>query len=42
MGVLKVQLTPSDMTELETGLAKLQIYGGRMDAKQMLQIGYDD
>ena len=42
MGALNVQLSASDLTELETGLAKLQIYGGRMDAKQMLQIGYDD
>lgn len=42
MGTEKLQLSASDLMELESGLAKLQVYGGRMDAKQMLQIGYDE
>ncbi len=41
MGAVKVQLTPADISELETGLARLEIYGGRMDAIQMAQIGQD-
>nr|WP_314498180.1 aldo/keto reductase [uncultured Chryseobacterium sp.] len=42
MGTGKLHLSISDLAELESGLAKLQVYGGRMDAKQMLQIGYDE
>ena len=30
-----------DLRELETGMAKLEIYGGRMDRIQMAQIGQD-
>ncbi len=41
MGALQVRLSPADVRELETGLARLEIYGGRMDAKQMAQIGQD-
>ena len=41
MGAVNVQLTPADLREIETGLARLEIYGGRMDAKQMAQIGQD-
>jgi aryl-alcohol dehydrogenase-like predicted oxidoreductase len=41
MGAVNVKLTPADLAELETNFSRLQIYGGRMDAKQMLQIGYD-
>ena len=41
MGAVKVQLTPADLREIETGLARLEIYGGRMDATQMSQIGQD-
>ncbi|RZJ91045.1 MAG: aldo/keto reductase [Chryseobacterium sp.] len=41
IGALKLQLTATDVAELESELAKLQVYGGRMDARQMLQIGYD-
>ncbi|ASP74856.1 aldo/keto reductase (plasmid) [Sinorhizobium meliloti] len=40
-GAVNVQLTPEDLNEIETGLARLEIYGGRMDAKQMAQIGQD-
>jgi aryl-alcohol dehydrogenase-like predicted oxidoreductase len=41
MGAVDVQLTPADLREIETGLARLEIYGGRMDAIQMAQIGQD-
>jgi aryl-alcohol dehydrogenase-like predicted oxidoreductase len=40
-GAVNFQLTPDDLRDLETGLARLEIYGGRMDAKQMAQIGQD-
>ena len=40
-GAVNVQLTPEDLREIETGLARLEIYGGRMDARQMAQIGQD-
>jgi aryl-alcohol dehydrogenase-like predicted oxidoreductase len=40
-GAVQVQLTPADLRELEAGIAKLEIYGGRMDARQMAQIGQD-
>jgi aryl-alcohol dehydrogenase-like predicted oxidoreductase len=38
---VKLQLTPADMQEIETGFSRIEIYGGRMDAKQMAQIGQD-
>ena len=41
MGAVNVQLAAADLRELETGLSRLEIYGGRMDAKQMAQIGQD-
>jgi len=41
MGAVNVQLTPADLREFETGLARFEIYGGRMDARQMAQIGQD-
>ena len=41
LGAVKVQLTPADLHEIETGVARLEIYGGRMDATQMAQIGQD-
>jgi len=40
-GAVNVELTPEDLREIETGLARLEIYGGRMDARQMAQIGQD-
>lgn len=40
-GAVNVKLTPEDLDEIETGLARLEIYGGRMDARQMAQIGQD-
>ena len=41
MGAVNVQLTPADLREIETGFSRIEIYGGRMDAKQMAQIGQD-
>ena len=38
---VKVQLTPADLREIETAFSRIEIYGGRMDAKQMAQIGQD-
>lgn len=41
IGAVEVQLTPTDVRDLETALSRLEIYGGRMDARQMAQIGQD-
>lgn len=41
MGAANVQLTPSDIREIETAFSRIEIYGGRMDARQMAQIGQD-
>ena len=41
LDAVKVQLTPADLRELETALSRIEIYGGRMDARQMAQIGQD-
>jgi aryl-alcohol dehydrogenase-like predicted oxidoreductase len=41
MGAANVRVSPADLREIETGLARLEIYGGRMDARQMAQIGQD-
>ncbi len=41
IGAVQVRLSAADVRELEAGLARLEIYGGRMDAKQMAQIGWD-
>jgi aryl-alcohol dehydrogenase-like predicted oxidoreductase len=38
---VNVQLTPADLREIERGFSRLEIYGGRMDTKQMAQIGQD-
>ena len=35
LGALNIQLTPSDLLELETSFSKLKVYGGRMNAMQM-------
>ncbi|HEU4806219.1 MAG TPA: hypothetical protein VFS91_10525 [Nitrobacter sp.] len=40
MGAVNVQLTPTDIRD-EAGLARLEIYGGRMNKTQMAQIGQD-
>jgi aryl-alcohol dehydrogenase-like predicted oxidoreductase len=41
IGAINVQLTSTDLRELETAFARVEIYGGRMDARQMAQIGQD-
>jgi aryl-alcohol dehydrogenase-like predicted oxidoreductase len=41
LGAMDVQLTPADLREIETGFSRIEIYGGRMDARQMAQIGQD-
>jgi len=41
IGAVNVQLTPADLREIETGFSRIEIYGGRMDARQMAQIGQD-
>ena len=41
MGAVNVQLTAPDLREIETGFSRIEIYGGRMDARQMAQIGQD-
>jgi aryl-alcohol dehydrogenase-like predicted oxidoreductase len=41
LGAVKVQLTAADLREIEAGLARLEIYGGRMNTTQMAQIGQD-
>ena len=41
MGAVNVQLTSADLREIETAFSRIEIYGGRMDAKQMAQIGQD-
>jgi aryl-alcohol dehydrogenase-like predicted oxidoreductase len=38
---INIDLTPDDLREIETGMAKITVHGGRMDAKQMDQIGKD-
>ena len=37
----KIQLNAADRREIEDGFERIEIYGGRMDARQMLQIGWD-
>ena len=39
ISAINVQLTPEDLREIETVPA--EVYGGRMDAVQMAQIGQD-
>jgi aryl-alcohol dehydrogenase-like predicted oxidoreductase len=41
VGAVGVELTRADLAEIEVGLSRLEIYGGRMDARQMAQIGQD-
>ena len=36
-----VQLSPADLLEIENAFSRIEIYGGRMDARQMAQIGQD-
>jgi aryl-alcohol dehydrogenase-like predicted oxidoreductase len=41
VGAINLQLTPADLREIETAFSRIEIYGGRMDARQMAQIGQD-
>src|SRR5688500_11548980 len=41
LDAVKVQLTPGDLREIETAFSRIEIYGGRMDARQMAQISQD-
>jgi aryl-alcohol dehydrogenase-like predicted oxidoreductase len=41
LGAAAVHLTPADLREIETAFSRIEIYGGRMDARQMAQIGQD-
>src|SRR5687767_11500271 len=41
MGAVNVQLTSADLREIDTAFSRIEIYGGRMDVKQMAQIGQD-
>ena len=38
---INVNLTPEDLRDIEAAFAKITVHGGRMDAKQMDQIGKD-
>lgn len=38
---INVNLTPEDLREIEAGMARITVHGGRMDARQMDQIGKD-
>jgi aryl-alcohol dehydrogenase-like predicted oxidoreductase len=35
LGALDVQLTPEDLREIDAGISKVKVYGGRMNAMQM-------
>lgn len=41
LGAINVCLTKEDLNEIDQAFAHIKIYGGRMDAKQMAQIGQD-
>jgi aryl-alcohol dehydrogenase-like predicted oxidoreductase len=41
LGSINVNLTPEDLREIEAAFANITVHGGRMDAKQMDQIGKD-
>lgn len=41
LGAVNIQLTLADLREIETAFTRIEIYGGRMDVKQMAQIGQD-
>jgi aryl-alcohol dehydrogenase-like predicted oxidoreductase len=38
LGAINVQLTPADVSELETAFSKLKVHGGRMNEMQMKQV----
>jgi aryl-alcohol dehydrogenase-like predicted oxidoreductase len=35
LGAINVQLTPADLSEIETELSKIKVHGGRMNEEQM-------
>jgi aryl-alcohol dehydrogenase-like predicted oxidoreductase len=35
LGAINVQLTPSDLREIDTAVSKIKVYGGRMNEEQM-------
>jgi aryl-alcohol dehydrogenase-like predicted oxidoreductase len=41
MGAVNIELTSADLHEIETAFSRVEIYGGRMDARQMAQINQD-
>jgi aryl-alcohol dehydrogenase-like predicted oxidoreductase len=41
LAAINVNLTPSDLREIEAAFSRLQVHGGRMNATQMAQIGKD-
>jgi aryl-alcohol dehydrogenase-like predicted oxidoreductase len=41
VGAVDVRLTQEDLREIETCFSRIEVYGGRMDARQMAQIGQD-
>ncbi len=41
LSAINVVLTAADLREIDAALAKIPVHGGRMDAKQMEQIGKD-
>jgi aryl-alcohol dehydrogenase-like predicted oxidoreductase len=41
LGAINVRLTPEDLREIDAALSKIKVYGGRMNATQMAQIGKD-
>jgi aryl-alcohol dehydrogenase-like predicted oxidoreductase len=41
LGSVNINLTPEDLSEIEAAFARMTVHGGRMDAKQMDQIGKD-
>ncbi len=41
MGALRVRLTQDDLNEIDAAFSRMTVYGGRMNALQMSQIGWD-
>jgi aryl-alcohol dehydrogenase-like predicted oxidoreductase len=35
LGAINVQLTPSDLREIDTAVSKIKVHGGRMNEEQM-------
>jgi aryl-alcohol dehydrogenase-like predicted oxidoreductase len=38
LGAIDLQLTPADLSELETAFSKMTVHGGRMDPKNMRDV----